>query len=441
MTLTLNRSESGASSSSADTLPTSHFLFFSSCPESWGGSEELWSTAARKLAVCGHRVTVCKTGVVREHPRIVELAREGIVVHDYLEPGSVQTALALGHLACERLLRRRRKRVAPGEQAPQLTTARSWKARYVALLNAALAIRVKSIKPDFAVISQGENFDGAVYAEICREAGIPYVLISQKASDLNWPTDATRGVMLDAFRGALASYFVSKHNQALTERQIALRLPNAEIVRNPFLTPVDEALPYPDAATESGRLRLACVARLFALDKGQDTLLDVLAQDKWRRRNVDVDFYGQGVHRTALEQAARMLDLQNVAFHGHTDDITAIWRTHHALVLASRCEGLPLVIVEAMLCGRPVIVTNAGGNGELVDDGETGFIASGIDAESLDEAMERAWDRRADWERMGKEAAERVRRQVPADPGGDFAMKLTSVFNHARREGASHRIA
>jgi glycosyltransferase involved in cell wall biosynthesis len=435
MTLSLHSSAPKDLRSPLESLPPSRFLFLSSCPEPWGGSEELWSSAARKLAGGGHQVAACKTVALREHPRISELARAGVVVGDYLRPDLAQFARALGHL-CFSFVRNRlhpRKESGPGipqQQEPPRTFAQSLKAKYVAVLNAALKIRIRSIKPDLVVISQGENFDGVDFAKACREIGVPYVLISQKASDLNWPVDSVLDRVHDAYYNARASYFVSEHNRALTERQLAITIPNAEVVRNPFLTQVDGALPYPE--TSDGQLRLACIARLFALEKGQDTLLQILSQEKWRRRNIDVDFYGQGVHRNVLERAAKTLDLQNVSFKGFTNDITTIWKTHHALILPSRCEGLPLVIVEAMLCGRTVIVTNAGGNGELVDDDETGFVARGTDAASLDDAMERAWNRRAQWERMGQEAAERVRISVPVDPGGDFAMKLVGIVHPPR---------
>ena len=95
-----------------------------------------------------------------------------------------------------------------------------------------------------------------------------------------------------------------------------------------------------------------------------------------------------------VKQLAQMLQLSSVHFCGHVTDVTEIWRTHHALVLASRGEGLPLAAMEAMLCGRPCILTDAGGNSEILVDGESGFLASGATVRALDEAMERAWSQR-----------------------------------------------
>jgi glycosyltransferase involved in cell wall biosynthesis len=285
--------------------------------------------------------------------------------------------------------------------------------------------RMRARAPDLAVISQGENFDGLLFVHLCRKIGLPYVLVCQKASDMNWPGDSIREAVRRMYVEAQHVYFVSQHNFALTELQIACKLTNAEVVHNPFQTKVTAALPYPD--TSSGRFRLACVARLFVLDKGQDTLLTVLAQPKWRDRNLEVNFYGQGIHREALIRSADMLGLQNVFFPGFTNDITDVWRHHHALVLPSRAEGLPLALVEAMLCGRPGIVTNVGGNAEVVEDGKTGFLARGMDAVSLDEVLEKAWHRRAEWEQIGLAAATRIRQLVPADPCSDFTAKLKKV--------------
>ena len=429
MTLTSKQSAHPVPPEQVDLLPRSRFLFFSSCPEIWGGSEELWAAAARNLAKGGHTVAVCKTVVDRQHPRIAELLHAGVDIYDYRRVGGVLLARATARLVSDNLHRPPTETKVPPTPLHFGVGARYWKSRYAALIDAALAVRINSRKPDFAVVSQGENFDGIRLALACRNQGVRSALVCQTASDFHWPPDSIRDQMQSAFRNAVAVYFVSKHNRTLTERQLGFALPNAEVVRNPFLTDVDGALPYPE--DRNGRLRLACLARLFTLEKGQDTLLQILSQEKWRRRNIEVNFYGEGPHRIALEQAAAMLDLPNVSFKGFTTDIAAVWRQHHALILPSRCEGLPLVVVEAMLCGRPVIVTNAGGNREVVDDGETGFLADGTDVASLDDAMERAWSRRAEWEHIGRQAAIRIRELVPTDPGAHFTIRLTSVFSNA----------
>jgi hypothetical protein len=82
------------------------------------------------------------------------------------------------------------------------------------------------------------------------------------------------------------------------------------------------------------------------------------------------------------------------------------------------------VLVEAMLSGRIAIVTNVAGNAEVTDDNETAFVAGAPTEEAFDEAMERAWLRRAEWQEIGARAAARIRTLVPEDPAADFADAL-----------------
>jgi glycosyltransferase involved in cell wall biosynthesis len=116
-----------------------------------------------------------------------------------------------------------------------------------------------------------------------------------------------------------------------------------------------------------------------------------------------------------------------VRFVGQVDDVGAIWSRHQALILPSRCEGLPLALVEAMLAGRLVIATDAGGTKEVVDDNVTGFLASAATPDALEEAMNRAWSRRHEWPQIATVAAERIRRLVPRDPGAALVTALDDL--------------
>jgi len=116
-----------------------------------------------------------------------------------------------------------------------------------------------------------------------------------------------------------------------------------------------------------------------------------------------------------------------VEFAGHTHDLAAVWRTHHGLVLPSRLEGTPLALYEAMLCHRLAIVTDVGGNAELIEDNVSGFVAATPSVAALDEALERAWARRAEWRELGLAAGRRVRAVAPANPSATFAERLKAV--------------
>jgi len=381
----------------------SRFVFFSSCSHPWGGSEELWAGAAALLAEGGHSVTIFKTCVDPNHPRIRRLLALGCHIRDL-------------HQVC----------LPSSIRLPRLVVRLTGRGPVQRAIRPLVRAYLTNLNPDLVVVSQGANFDGIIYGDLCRISGRPHVMISQKAVDYLWPSDKDRIVMRSAFQAALRCYFVSRHNLQLTECQIGETLTNAEVVRNPFLVP-GAPLPWPD--TQDHSIKLACVARLEAGEKGQDILLQVLARQSWRSRNVSVSFFGVGNNGEALREFARRLDLKNVEFPGFVSDVESIWKTHHALVLPSRTEGLPLALIEAMMCGRFGIVTNEGGSAEVVEEGHTGFIASAAKVDDFAHAMERAWAVREQWESIGKAAGMAVRAIVPADPVASFTAKLLGLVD------------
>ncbi|MEZ0483973.1 glycosyltransferase family 4 protein [Fibrella aquatica] len=378
-------------------------VIVSSCPEVWGGSEELWAQSAVRLSGAGHQVHVYKTNVDSSHPRIQALRLGGCTVTDLhqLLPWPVRLR--------NRLLPNRWRYA--GHRARQV-----------------LQRALSTISPDLTIVAQGNNFDGTEYADACRQGDFPYVLIAQKAVHFFFPQDVDRAKIQDAYRAARYCFFVSRHNQALTRQQLCLPLLNSAVVNNPVHISLQQATSLPPAPTHNGVFRLACVARLDVLDKGQDLLLNVLSLPAWRARPIQVTFFGDGPHAVALQELVAFLHLEDQVRFGGLTNPAAIWKTHHALVLASRSEGLPLAMVEAMLCGRPVIATNAGGIAELLTDNITGFLAETPSVAALNEALERAWNRRDEWEDMGGAAARHVREVVPKDVVDSFCQQLLQII-------------
>ena len=375
-------------------------VVFVSGNRTWGGSEELWSATAAVLASEGHRVTVFKSCVDDSEPRMQRLRALRCVVHDLARFPLMPRRLF-------RLVRSLSPRAAYGHETMRF------------LIGLAL-----SRHPDLVVVSQGGNHDGYFLAEVCRRVRRPYVIVAQKASELYWPADEQQKKIAAVYRAARASFFVSEHNRRLTEEQLGFPLPRAAVIRNPFLVSWEPRADWPEDRSE---LRLACVGRLHPKEKGQDILLRVLARPRWRDRPLSVTFYGDGLQRASLEGMARNLNLTNVSFAGFVRDVQAIWSVNHGLILPSRCEGLPLVLVEAMLSGRVPVVTDVGGNAEVIDDGITGYIAAASTESALDEAMERAWNARPRWREIGAAAAARIRTLVSREPERCFAERLVEL--------------
>lgn len=387
--------------------PLGNIAILSSCTEDWGGSEELWGKSVPLLIAQGYTVTVYKVRINRSHPQFIKLAEQGVAFEEIDVPVS--------------FMKRNFRRVI--EKLEQLRSAslpftfvnNPWIKRLTALL--------KSNNHQFAIISQGINFDGLGYGYACNVIDLPYFLIAQKAVDFYWPSRSDRPIMTKVMKEAAACYFVSKHNLTLTEEQFGTRLKNGYVIFNP--QKIGKKLPYP--STING-YRLACVGRLFVLDKGQDILLRILSKEKWRNRALTISFIGSGVDDEGLKDMAALLEVKNVNFVGQVLDMDALWAEYHALVLPSRSEGLPLSMVEAMAAGRIAIVSNAGGNTELIEEGVTAFSAYPNEL-AFEEAMERAWSQRERWEELGSIAASQIAKSVPASPEGDFVKHFLDIIN------------
>jgi L-malate glycosyltransferase len=129
---------------------------------------------------------------------------------------------------------------------------------------------------------------------------------------------------------------------------------------------------------------LVCIAHL-ADKKGQSSLVRAMAilSDKWP------DLYcflaGIGENRETLISLAEELGVsQRVRLLGYRNDAVSLMNAADVVMLPSLCkEGLPLVLLEAALLGKPAICSNIPGNNEVVLDGETGLLFPPGDAESL----------------------------------------------------------
>ena len=379
------------------------------CLDDWGGSEELWARSIPGLRDNGiTHITIFKNKINGTHPEYLKLKHKNVKFSE-LDPGLSLVEKVASRVTDPfyRLLDRAN------------VVAYNWN-KPVARLYRGL----KAAPPDLVLISQGINFDGIAYAYQCFKLNIPYLIVTHKAVDFFWPQPNDRAYMKETLLNAKRCLFVCEHNRKLTEEQFGIRLQNSDIVVNPVKTQV-EPLPYP--AVDKG-YRLACVGRLFVIDKGQDMLLRILSQPKWRGRNISIHFFGAGPDLDGLKEMAQLLKVENISFAGYTNDLKRIWNDHHALILASRSEGLPLTIIEAMSLGRPVIATNAGGNGEVIQDGVTGFISE-VSETDLDKTMENAWSKRGEWQNMGIKAAEYINELIPKEPEQLFVNLICNILN------------
>jgi glycosyltransferase involved in cell wall biosynthesis len=119
---------------------------------------------------------------------------------------------------------------------------------------------------------------------------------------------------------------------------------------------------------------LVCVARLGE-QKGIDILLQTIAQVIRSGVVCKCVIVGDGPLKNELLDLARELGLTgHVFFEGFREDVRPYLQAGSAFILTSHMEGLPLSILEAMACGLPSIVTDVGGNAEIITHGIHGLI-------------------------------------------------------------------
>jgi glycosyltransferase involved in cell wall biosynthesis len=171
------------------------------------------------------------------------------------------------------------------------------------------------------------------------------------------------------------------------------------------------------------------VGRL-STQKGQLLLVSAAAQLVQDGLDFELVLVGDGEMRAEIERSMHVHGLQNVVtITGWADAerVRAEILAARAHVLPSFMEGLPVVLMEAMALGRPVISTYVAGIPELVREGENGWLVPAGDVTALADAMRAclAADE-ASLERMG--AAARARALARHDVDRE-ASKLASLFS------------
>lgn len=369
-------------------MKSNSFLIISSCSESWGGSEELWNNLAKLLKTKNHKVSLYKDIIDHNHIKIKSLKDDGVAIFSILK------SLSFGYKLMYRFLIKLR-----------LPFVETYKINY--LINNIFRIKglnslLKKNNFDKVIISQGINYDGLDYAWVCNKLGIEYYTISQKVIETSFIQG--KKARIKAKRSLLEAkhnFFVSKHNLKITEEQICSKLNNATIVFNP--NKFQNLNSFPETNFNVHTFNFLCIGRYYLSEKGQDILLRILAENKWRKRPIKLNLIGSGMDYEVLRDRINYYKLTNVEISEFKLNLEEEWKNAHGLILSSRHEGMPLVMLEAMSIGKICIMGDAGGANEVIKDGYNGFIGAPTTVD-FDKTMERAWQMKDEWSKIAKNA-------------------------------------
>lgn len=249
---------------------------------------------------------------------------------------------------------------------------------------ARLVAAVRRAAPDVVSVHCMRRY--APYAAALRRlTGIPQVLNLQEAA---MPPGATENAGLFRLLVRAADAVAACSREAAAYAHDVGGAARVELVPNGYdpgelreVAPFAHPLPY-----------VLGLGRLEA-QKGFDVLIE--AHARLGRPDLDLLLAGEGSARAALEGLVRARGTgDRVRFLGSTDRPASLALLRGAAVVAcpSRFEGLPLVCIEALAAGRPVVATAVNGIPELVHDGETGLLVPPDDPAALAAALARLLD-------------------------------------------------
>jgi glycosyltransferase involved in cell wall biosynthesis len=134
---------------------------------------------------------------------------------------------------------------------------------------------------------------------------------------------------------------------------------------------------------------------------------------------------GGGPDRESLETLAAELGIsERIRWLGERGSVSGLLAAMNVFALSSHSEGLPLVILEAMATGLPVVATAVGGVSSVVDEGETGFLVGAGDESAMRERLQRLLSDRELASTLGRQGRARVHAEFSSNRVGREYLRL-----------------
>jgi glycosyltransferase involved in cell wall biosynthesis len=239
-------------------------------------------------------------------------------------------------------------------------------------------------------------------ASAAAQRRIPLVVSHHSAG--TWQKETDRQRMLKAVRAA--AYHLAASPQ-IESSLVEGGIPRSRVEFLPNAVPVPAR---PPRRTAGNRMSVGFLARLDP-DKNPVLAVEALAHAHTLGSQARLEMRGGGPLEKELRAAVSRLGMEkHVTIGPFVRDVAGFYGRIDALLLSSRSEGMPLVVLEAMGHELPVIATRVGAVPLEVQDGVTGLLAESGDAVELGEAIAWLEAHSAEQRRMGKQGRGRLSR-------------------------------
>ncbi|MFN7926628.1 MAG: glycosyltransferase [Blastocatellia bacterium] len=258
--------------------------------------------------------------------------------------------------------------------------------------------------------------DGWAAVQIGRKLNRP-VVVSARGSDVarNKHLSHIRPLLSEVMRGATQLIAVSEELRA-DFIELGAAPENIHVIPNGIDTqtfhPQSRAAACQALGLHPDDNWLLCVGRLDQ-NKGQWLILEALKKiglNTLQQRRIKLALIGEGEDRETLEATSRAAGLNDIVhFAGqlHPEKICTWYNAAKVKILASRREGSPNVVLEALACGTPVVASRAGRNEIVIHPGKQGFLFPTEDADALQAALLQALDHEWNHEEIARYGSQR----------------------------------
>jgi glycosyltransferase involved in cell wall biosynthesis len=241
------------------------------------------------------------------------------------------------------------------------------------------------------------HLDLAVAPVLCRVGRVRQVVATIHSDDPIYET--LRWRLWSRVLRRLVHRFVGITNRVASHYAAAAGLSEGAVPVIPYGVTPDGFASSEPRVRRGGPVVIGVVGRLVA-EKNPLLVAEVLRREPdWRGV-----FVGEGPERGGLERFIAENRLDNIRLAGAVPFARRLFSSFDVLVLASRWEGLGLVLVEAMLAGVPIVASRAGAIPEVLGDGRFGVLFASGSVDDLHAKLRSVVDRRVDIDRMTSEA-------------------------------------
>ena len=135
--------------------------------------------------------------------------------------------------------------------------------------------------------------------------------------------------------------------------------------------------------------------------KGFDLLIEAWAKIEDLNPEWSLKIVGSGIEEESLFKKINSFKLKNITLVPETKEIRKLLISSSVYIMSSRSEGLPMVLIEAMECGLPVVAFDNIGAKFMIEDGENGFLCNIGDTKSMAKNIQKIINNKELRKRMG----------------------------------------